>query len=348
MAAMPMMRLLAPAFWGAIADRLGKKAVLVRNSMLVSALAFSGFLLTNNFIALVAIMLVMSMFWSASLPLVEALTLGHLRNATERYGSVRLWGSVGFIVAVQGSGLLLGWLPLDAILWVSLGLLLAASASAAYIPDTEILPYHRDAGPLSKALLQPKVVALLLAGFLMSVAHSPLYTFYSMHLVGHGYGKGSVGALWSLGVIAEIGVFAWMPKLMASGSLRKILAACFLLAALRFALIGWLMDSPLIAVFAQLLHGASFGAHHAASITALNKWFSPRQQGTVQSLFGSISYGAGGVFGGVFSGYSWDAYGASITYSGAALFALLGLLLIWFGVSGEDGQLERSGAIDVR
>ena len=341
LAMMPLMRLLAPAFWGVMSDRLGRKALLVRYVLAASTLMFSGFLMTTNFVAMVVLMLLMSLFWSASLPLVEALTLGHLRLEAERYGQVRLWGSIGFIAAVQGVGVLLGWLPLTVVLWISLGFLLAAGATAAQIPESEIIPRTSESGPLRNSLLQPKVVALLLAGLLMSVAHTPLYTFYSIHLVAHGYGKAAIGGLWSLGVLMEIAVFAFMPKLMATGSVRNILIASFALAALRFLLTGWAVALPAVAAFAQMLHGASFGVHHAASITALNRWFSPREQGTVQALFGSISYGAGGVIGGVLTGFGWSRFGPEVTFSAAAVAALLGLLLIWFGLGREDSHLER-------
>ena len=160
MAMMPLMRMLAPSFWGVIADRLGHKALLVRNVLAASTLLFSGFLMTTNFYAMVALMLLMSLFWSASLPLVEALTLGHLRLEAERYGQVRLWGSIGFVIAVQGVGVLLGWLPLTAVLWISLGFLLAAGLTAAQIPESDVIPHSPESGPLRHSLRQPKVVAL--------------------------------------------------------------------------------------------------------------------------------------------------------------------------------------------
>ncbi len=348
MAMMPLMRMLAPAFWGVLADRLGRKSFLVAAAMAMSSLSFSGFLLTTNFYWLIAIMLVMSLFWSASLPLVEALTLGHLRHAAERYGRIRLWGSVGFVAAVQGAGFLLDLLPLTAILWISLGLLGCTFIGATVIPESEPVAHDPTMEPLRRSLLQPAVMALLLAGFMMSVAHAPLYTFYSLHLVNHGYGKAAIGGLWSLGVVAEIAVFAFMPRLMALTSLRNVLLLCFALAALRFVLVGWATALPFAVVLAQLLHGASFGAHHAASITALNRWFSSRQQGTVQSLFGSISYGAGGVVGGVLSGYGWDAYGAAVTYTGASIAALGGLLLIWFGIGHRETAHPLSDRAAVR
>jgi hypothetical protein len=49
-------------------------------------------------------MALLAFFWSAALPLVETLTFDHLRDETGRYSRIRLWGSIGFIVAVMGTG----------------------------------------------------------------------------------------------------------------------------------------------------------------------------------------------------------------------------------------------------
>jgi MFS family permease len=94
----------------------------------------------------------------------------------------------------------------------------------------------------------------------MTAAHGALYVFYSIHLVAQGYGKALVGLLWTLGVVAEIVVFLLMPRISLRVSMRAILLVCFVLAALRFLVIGWAADFIWLLVLAQLLHGASFGA----------------------------------------------------------------------------------------
>ena len=71
-----------------------------------------------------------------------------------------------------------------------------------------------SARDFAQDILQPRVIALFSACFLMSVAHGPYYTFFSIYLVEHGYAKSAVGGLWALGVICEIGVFFIMPWLV--------------------------------------------------------------------------------------------------------------------------------------
>jgi PPP family 3-phenylpropionic acid transporter len=176
------------------------------------------------------------------------------------------------------------------------------------------------------------VLALLVAGFFMAAAHGPLYVFYSIHLVDHGYSKSLTGLLWSLGVLAEIGVFLMMPRLSRWFSLKAILLASFALAVIRFLMIGWWIDVLLLVLLAQLFHGASFGSHHAATVAALNQWFAPAQQGRIQAIYGSFSFGAGGMVGALLAGQMWQSEGAGLTYSMASAFALLGLLVVWRGL----------------
>jgi PPP family 3-phenylpropionic acid transporter len=128
--------------------------------------------------------------------------------------------------------------------------------------------------------------------------------------------------------------------MMRAWSLRTILAASFALAVVRFLLIGWFADSTLLLLLAQLMHGATFGAYHAAAVAAINRWFSARHQARAQAVYGSVSFGAGGMVGGLVSGQAWESLGPEWTYSIGAAFAAVGLLLVWRGLSaqGEGGD----------
>ncbi len=337
MSLMQVMRLVAPNLWSWLADRIGRRTAVVRASALLSALGFLVFFLTRDFWGLFAGMGLMAFFWSAALPQVEALTLDHLGGRAERYGRVRLWGSVGFIAAVLGTGLWLDAAPLRSLLAICLAFLLGTVAVAWGLPEAPTRP-PADAAPLRSGLGLSQMVTLLAACFLMSAAHGPLYVFYSIHLVEHGYGKAAVGAFWAVGVVAEIAVFAFMPRMMRAWSLRTILAASFALAVVRFLLIGWFADHALLLLLAQLMHGATFGAYHAAAVAAINRWYSARHQARAQAVYGSVSFGAGGMVGGLVSGQAWDTLGPAWTYSLGAAFAVAGLLLVWRGLSAGAGR----------
>lgn len=331
MSLMQVMRLLGPNLWGWLAERLGRKTPIVRMAAVVSLVGFSGFFLSDAFIGVFVAMAVMGFFWSAALPLVETLTLGHLGTQATRYGSIRLWGSVGFVVAVLGTGAALDFFPLRAVLWTGVLILGGIFVCALAVPEAPGEKHAAAPRSLRHIVATREVVTLLAACLLMSAAHGALYVFYSILLVDHGYSKIEVGWLWTLGVLAEIAVFWFMPRLLRTFSTRDILLFSFACAVLRFLVIGWATDHAWLIAAAQLLHGATFGAYHAAAVASVARLFPGSLQARGQALYGSLSFGAGGMIGGLVSGWAWDGLGSAVTFTLSAGFALLGLMVMHFG-----------------
>jgi PPP family 3-phenylpropionic acid transporter len=328
MSMQPIMRMLAPNVWGWLADHTGKRLLVVKIAATMSAIFYLGVFFTTSFWGLMTVLVLLNFFWSASMPLVEATTLTYLGKNTAHYGRIRSWGSIGFIVSVVGLGYAFDYIAISWLLWAGLICEIGILLFARQIPKTEILAHHTDHQPIKQIVLLPPVLALFSACFLMSVAHGPYYTFYSIYLVEHGYSKGAVGMLWALGVICEIGVFFVMPQLIRRFGLVNILLFSFAAAVLRFMLIGWTVDILLLLLLAQVLHAATFGAYHAASVGMVHQYFQGRHQSKGQALFGSFTYGAGGVLGGLVSGPIWQHFGASALYSFSAMMALLGGLIM--------------------
>jgi PPP family 3-phenylpropionic acid transporter len=330
MSLLQVARIFAPNLWGWLADHTGRRVAVVQVAALLSLVCYLGVFAGESFIWLFAVMALMSVFWSASLPLVEAITLGHLGEGAHGYGRIRLWGSIGFIVAVIVLGYVLDYAPVRGLLWIILGLKVGVLLFSRWIPEPRILPHHTDDLPVWDILRQREVMAFLAACFMMSAAHGVYYTFYSIYLVDHGYSKGAVGWLWALGVICEVLVFLVMPRLTERFGLRNILLISFALAALRFLLIGWGVGSVAVVLFAQTLHAASFGSYHAAAVALTHRYFRGRHQAKGQGLYASISFGLGGTLGGLMSGYAWEPLGAGWTFTLSAVCALIGYgILMW-------------------
>lgn len=328
---MQVMRIAAPNLWGWLAEWIGAQTPIVRLAGLMSMAGFSTFFFTQSFPGVFFGMALLAFFWSAAIPLVDTLTLSHLGAEAQRYGRVRLWGSIGFIVAVLGVGAALDALPINGLLPIAFAALGGIFICALLIPEAPRAAHAGDHLPVGEILRRPEVRALFVACFLMSAAHGALYVFYSLYLVDNGYSTTAVGWLWTLGVLAEIAVFIAMPRLLRRFAIRSILLASYACAVLRFLMIGWGVGSASLLVAAQLLHGATFGAYHAAAVAAIGHWFGSRHQSRGQAIYGSVSFGAGGMAGGLISGFTWDQFGAAATYSISALFALLGLMAIGAG-----------------
>lgn len=329
MALPQLTRILAPHLWGWLADRSGQRMRVVRWSGTLGTLAFLGVFGGESFALLCTVLFAMTFFWSAALPLVEATTLSQLGDETARYGRIRVWGSVGFIAAVVAVGYLLDLTSPRALLWVIAALMACMLLLSCVVADAPAVPHPGDDRSVWQVVRRPEVIAIIAASALVAMAHGPYYTFYTIHLVDYGYSKSFAGWLWALGVVCEIGIFVWMSRLYKAYTMRQILIASTLLAALRFVVIGWGADSMVLLLAAQTLHAASFGAFHAAAIGVVHRLFRGRHQARGQAIYGSLAYGIGGTIGGLASGYAWGGLGAELTFTLGGACALVAAAVLW-------------------
>ena len=324
-----LMRCIAPNLWGWLGDATGQRLLIVRVGALLTALCFAGIFWRQDYWWLAAIMALHSFFWHAVLPQFEAITLAHLGSQSARYSQLRLWGSVGFILTVVLLGLLLQRAGMAVYPMAMFGIMLLIAVCSTLVPPPPRQPASAAvAGDgFLRRLRQPGVPAFFVAVALMQLSHGPYYTFLSIHLEALGYGRGLIGLLWALGVLAEIVLFMFMHRLLAWISLRQLLVVSFALAALRWLLLGTLAEEMLVLLFAQLLHAATFGAFHVASIHLVQQRFGERYQGQGQALYATLA-GIGGALGALCSGYAWAGMGPTLTFAAAALAAFVGMLLL--------------------
>jgi PPP family 3-phenylpropionic acid transporter len=85
---------------------------------------------------------------------------------------------------------------------------------------------------------------------------------------------------------------------------------------------------PAIIAVAQLLHAATFGAHHAAALAAVHRIFQGRHQARGQALYSAVGFGAGGALGMFASGWLWTHVGPGWTFTCGAGAALIAWILV--------------------
>ncbi|MCP4465777.1 MAG: MFS transporter [Halieaceae bacterium] len=329
MGLMMLTKVFAPSFWSVLANYCGSRIRVIRWGALLAWLSFLGVLAASGFWWYALVIVLFSFFWNAILAQFEVLTFEHLGTQYRRYGLVRLWGSIGFILAGSLLGYLFDRVSIDYLPWVLLAVLVALCLSSVGVsegPGTAKLKGSKQR--LGELLRRPCVMVFFIGCFLMQVAHGPYYTFFSIYLEHHGYSSSVTGLLWSLGVLAEVLLFMVMHRLMQRFSLRQIMMASFSLAAVRWLLTGFFVDELLLLLIAQCLHAASFGSFHVYCVEVVRRMFSGGLEGQGMALYSGLSFGGGGAVGAVLSGWLWS-YNPLWCFLMAAGLCLLALLLSW-------------------
>lgn len=333
LAMMASARIVAPNFWGWLADRGGRRLLIIRGGAIGAFLSLASLVWRQDLPWVIAMATLHTFFWNAILAQYEVITLASMRTAVHRYGLVRLWGSVSFVLAVALSGVLFDHLNVSQLPWL-LALLLALIALGSFaIRDPGTIERSPVPGGLGALLRQRVVLAFLAAAFLLQFSHAPYYGFFSLLLDQHGFSRGAIGQFWALGVVAEIGVFALAHRLLMRFSLRDILMASLLLATLRWLMIGLGAGNLWVLLIAQCLHAATFGSFHSAGVELVRRHFGHGHQGQGQALYSAVSFGAGGALGALLSGLVWE-HSPVLAFMLAAAAALLGWWLVRVAVHG--------------
>ena len=327
-------RLFAPYAWGTLSDRTGERVKLLRYGATAAFIASLALWFPLGPVALFAVLLLMFTHTSAMMPMSEA-ALAHLVSQggafdAKRYGRVRLWGSLGFLLTVMVAGWWFEHFGLSHFPAWTLVTLLAVVASVWLLPDHKEAVHHDDDHPAVWPLLrQPAVRWFFAAVFFHILAHIFIYVFFSLYLDNLGYSKTVIGLLWAVSVLIEIGWFftqgRWLPKLSLTGWL--VLASA--LMALRMGLTAGLPQGWPLLLAAQALHAITFAAHHTVCIALISHHFPGRLRGRGQALYTVIGYGLPGVIGGLGGGVLSSALGLASVFWLAGALALVATACAW-------------------
>ena len=323
-------RFFAPFIWGWVADKSGKRMRLVRIATWMEAVIwFLIFIIPNDFQSVAMLMLIFSFFQNAILAQFEGVTLFWLgERRAELYGKVRKWGSIGFIVGVFSIGALLEIVDISMLPIMLLCIAFTAFLWSFTVKEPQDAPQsQKQLEALLPVLKRPVVSAFFCIEFIMLFAQAPFYSFYSNYLKANGFSTTSIGFLWSVGVIAEIIMFAYATFFLKILSWRVLVSICLLMTGLRFIIAGSFPNSFSAQFLSQTMHAFSFGLFHMIAMRIIFQNFTAGQQGRGQALY-STMWGLGVASGSLLAGHYWQSLGGEMIFILAGCSVIFGLLLV--------------------
>lgn len=321
-------RVLAPYAWSWFGDHGGRRVELIRLAAAGALLAALGLLGVRAAVPVALVVALLFIANSGVLPLSEALLSQYIHTAQgldpARYGRVRMWGSVGFIVSVTGFGALLETLGIAAFPAFVAAMNTLLLLAALRLPASRSTAAHTTrAPPVLPLLRRPAVAWFFASAFFTVLAHVSLYAFFSLYLVTLGYGKAAIGALWAVSVVVEISFFWFQGRFFHRLSPNAWLKLVAVVTTLRFGAVAAAGAVPLVLWLAQASHAITFAAHHAACVALVHRHFPDRLRGRGQALYTILGYGLSGVIGGVGGGWLVERLGFAAVFWAAAAAGLL-------------------------
>ncbi len=325
------LRIVAGPLIAMAADRWGNRR---QAASLLAALALGGAALlgvADGFWPILFVTLLGALAAMGLMPLAETVAMSGVRRGGLDYGRMRLWGSVSFIgvgfaagaaITAYGPGSVLGLLVAGSAVTFGVALFLPPDPEAAGSSAR-----RATLAAIGKSALAPRFLLFLAAAGAVQSSHAVFYTFGVIEWQRQGLSATWCATLWAVGVIAEIGLFAFSRRIAAQLGAVGLLVAGAAAGSVRWVVMAF--DPPLALLLPlQALHGLTFGAAHLGALHFISAHVPPSEAATAQALYASVTAGIGMGLATLAAGPLYAALGGQ-AYLPMAGLCLVGGLATW-------------------
>ncbi len=327
-ATLPLGTALAPVA-GALTDATGSHRLVLRGALALAATAALFLARAETFPAILTLIGLLALSAAPIPALLDSygVTLSEERGVA--YGTLRVWGSLGYTAAVWLVGWWMGGRVSPLFLLAYAGSIVLALVATAGLP-----PRRRSADRgwrgLAGVARNRALLVLLLVTYLVTVGSSVMYNFLGIHLAALGGSARLLGLAYAVAAASAAGAGV-RGRMLARLGARRVLALAIGLYAVRFALYS-VLPAPAWVLPVQLLHGGTFGAYLLASVTLAHQTAGRERAATAQGLLAAMSFGFGSLTGALGGGLLLDRLGGVALFRLAAAIALLALAVLALGL----------------
>ncbi|SET09850.1 3-phenylpropionate MFS transporter [Thorsellia anophelis] len=310
---------------------------------ILGAMTASAFLVPLNWVLLLLLMVLYNFIISPCIPLTDSLSAAWQKKVYFEYGKVRLWGSIGFIIASTGVGILLDLFDYKAIiiclLITQITFVISTFLKYTIKPDennfndnalTDLnqqnkLNNHKQSFDFKALFLTPSIILVLLSIMLVQGSHAAYYSFAATYWSDAGYSDTIVGMLIAFSVGVEILFFAFGHKLVSRWTIRSLLICSAIFTVLRWILMANFTFLPTILLM-QSFHAFTYVMGHMAIMRFISQ-YTAQEIIYLQAAYATMASGVGLAIFTALSGVLLSEIGTHTFYVMAGI-AFIGLCLI--------------------
>lgn len=333
----PLAVMIGPPLAVALAGRFRHTQNTLPVLMTLALVPYALLISVKDFWPLLVVYFASSLLHAPVAPLLDDSTLRRMEGTSNDYGRIRLWGSIGYIVAVNVIGPLSERFGLQVSL---LGNLMACALGAGVAwrlaRTGGLLPVSAGSSQRNVALaivggwraigLAPEILWLFVAGLLARFAQVGGTNFFAIHADDIGMSESLIGLSWGIAVGCEVALMAVSAPIMRRISARGLFIVSALAGALRWAIYAQTSSIGLL-LAVQVLHAFTYAAFHIASVTLVHSLFPPERRTEGQSAWAVMTSGLPVLAGTYLAGYLYDVVGIRPLFWISAAASLLAALV---------------------
>jgi MFS transporter, PPP family, 3-phenylpropionic acid transporter len=325
----PILSLLANPFWGYWSDRLANVRRILIILLIGSCLSLQTVFFTSSYPLIATFMLVFFFFQSPLFSQSNSLILEAIEHTNHKFGSFRLWGSLGWALMALATGPVIEWLGIRD-LWKVCGLMMGLSILFGWMLPSGGRSVDRGrqvtSGNYFRIIGNKWFIVFILMGILISIPNSMNNTFVSIYMSDLGGNNALIGWSAFFASIFEIPVYLLFDRFLRKD--RRTMIFCLAVVSLLYALRWFLMaaaTSPYQILFIQALNSITFAGYYYVGTQLTAYLIPPAYRASGQAVYAMSWGGLSGIIAGLAGGWIFQELGAHAMYKISALLALLGV-----------------------
>ncbi|MCY1668876.1 MFS transporter [Rhizobium sp. SL86] len=338
-----LLRILAGPVFGFWADRMAERARVLLLSAGLSIATALALTKVEGFWPVLVLFALQGAAFAPFTPVLESITVMGVRRWGFRYGSIRVWGSIGFVVTTLVAGEAVSRFS-GSIVPVAAALAFLFTLGAALIVP-RLGRAAKTVGAGSGALMPSGSVTgglllLMIGCTLVQSTHGMYYGFSGIHWQTLGFSGSQIGLLWAAGVVAEILFFFLAGHVARRFSPIALMLFGGVMAVIRWALFVQPLDF-LPALLLQCSHAFTFAFLHFGMQQKIVELVHESRESSVQGTYFFYS----GLFlaiSTVLSGVLYRSFGQE-SYYAMSLLAGIGLLICWVAARAQPQSAGSGG-----
>ncbi len=322
----PISHIIVSFSFAYLSDKFSFKEKFLKIITFLSFFLSLFYLVVDSYIYLIILTFIFFSFRNPIIPLTDSATLDYVSNHNTDYGSIRMWGSIGFIFGALSLGLVLDYLSIRFVLYGMSFYLFFCFLSTLKVRVRVSGDSKPHVSQFIIILKDKELIIFLLLCFFHIAGLAGYHIFFGVFLIELGYSKLFVGIASMLAVLSEVVLLKYSKNILSMVNWFMLLNVVFLMTALRWFILGS-FNNPVIILLSQLIHSLSFGLFLATSISYIDHKFKAIFRTCGISTFSIIAFGLGSIFGIVVAGQLTEYYGYSVLFYYCGFLSLLTLFI---------------------
>jgi MFS transporter, PPP family, 3-phenylpropionic acid transporter len=322
----PIISFFGAPLWTGAADASHRHKLMAMLSILGVVIVAFIFPSVASFGGLLLMISLYAFLGSPTGSLVDSAVLALLGDRKERYGRIRLWGTIGYGVVAPFAASLIGRLGLKWAFWGYAILMLGGLLVMTQIPFRQSHSSGTFRGGVRLLFANRSWMLFLVMVFIAGIGMATINNYLFVYMQSLGASKSLMGFALTVSTLSEIPVMFFSDRLLRRFGARGMLVIAMTTIGLR--LIGYSLTSqPWVVLLIQLCHGLTFAAIYTAGVYYADQIAPPGMKATTQGMFGGTLMGFGSAAGGLLGGLLMDRFSPGGMYAFTGTVVLVGLIV---------------------